>query len=95
MTDKRTRTEEPHWLVRPDTIRKLWIGGCIVLALLVLGDFLIHPHTYFGIDGTFGFYAWYGFVTCAAMVIGAKGLSLFLKRGDTYYDDPGRGDNET
>ena len=24
-----------HWLLRPKTIRKLWIGGCLMLAALV------------------------------------------------------------
>ncbi|CCQ73456.1 hypothetical protein [Magnetospira sp. QH-2] len=76
-----------HWLVRPATIRKLWIGGIILLVLLVLAELFIHPHPHFGIDGWFGFNAWYGFLTCAAMVIFAKGLAVFLKRKDTYYDD--------
>jgi hypothetical protein len=74
-----------HWLVRPATIRKLWIGGGVVLAALVLADALIHPHALFRIDGTFGFYAWYGLVTCMAMVLAAKGLGVFLKRRDDYY----------
>jgi len=87
MSDVKKPIEELHWLVRPETIRKLWIWGCAILGLLVLGDMFVTPHPYFGIDGSFGFNAWYGFVTCAAMVIGAKGLSVFLKRSDTYYDD--------
>jgi len=82
-----------HWLVRPATIRKLWIGGGVVLAALVLADALIHPHALFGIDGTFGFYAWYGLVTCMAMVLVAKGLGVFLKRPDDYYRAEGEGEN--
>ncbi len=82
------RTEkELHWLVRPATIRLLWRYGFAILAVLVLLDFAISPHPYFGIDGSFGFFAWYGLATCAAMVIVAKGLGLFLKRKDTYYDE--------
>ena len=80
-------TEEKHWLVRQGTIRWLWRGGFVVLALVVLADFFIHTHEYFQIDGTFGFYAWYGLVVCIGMVILAKGLGIFLKRKDTYYDD--------
>jgi hypothetical protein len=75
-----------HWLVRPATIRGLWIGSILVLALFVAADFFIHGHAYFGLDGGFGFYAWFGFVTCVAMVVGAKILGIFLKREDTYYD---------
>ena len=51
-----------------------------------MGDSLVHGHPGFGIDGTFGFYAWYGLGTCVAMVLVAKGLGLFLKRPDTYYE---------
>jgi len=86
MNVEKEKIEELHWLVRPGTIRKLWLGGWAVLGVLVLADLLVTPHPYFGIDGSFAFNAWYGFVACAAMVIGAKALSLWLKRADTYYD---------
>jgi hypothetical protein len=75
-----------HWLRRPETIRKLWIWCSALLAVLVLADFAVAPHPHFGIDGTFGFHAWYGFGACVAMVIGAKLLGFVLKRKDTYYD---------
>lgn len=80
-------SEEKHWLVRPETIRWLWRGGFVILTLVVLADFFIHTHEYFKIDGSFGFYAWYGLVTCIGMVLLAKALAVFLKRKDTYYDD--------
>jgi len=76
-----------HWLVRKGTIRLLWIFGLAILATLVVGDLFLVPHPYFGVDGTFGFFAWYGLVTCIAMVIVAKFLGRFLSRKDTYYDD--------
>ena len=78
---------EGHWLTQPDTIRMLWIGFGVVLLLLVLSDIFVHHHKHFGVDGTFGFYGWYGFVTCAAMVLFAKILGIFLKRPDDYYDE--------
>ena len=81
------RPDEPvHWLVRPRTVRGLWIGFGLILTVLVLGDFLVHGHPGFGVDGTFGFYAWYGLGTCVAMVLFAKALGLAFKRSDTYYD---------
>ena len=94
MSEVKKKIEEIHWLVRPETIRKLWRGSCILLAILVLTDLLVEPHPYFGIDGSFGFYAWYGFFTCAAMVIGAKALSALVKRDDTYYEDTRQGDDD-
>jgi len=79
--------QQKHWLVRPENIRLLWRVFIGILVIVALGDFLIHPHPYFGIDGTFGFNSWYGFGTCVAMVVFSKGLGLFLKRKDTYYDE--------
>jgi hypothetical protein len=75
-----------HWLVRAKTIRFLWILFIVVLILLLIPDFYIHQHAHFGLEATFGFYAWYGFGTCVAMVVVAKLLGIFLKRKDTYYD---------
>lgn len=82
-----TKNTREHWLRRPETIQKLWIGGIALLVALALLDFVVEPHPHFGIDGTFGFYSWYGFLTCVAMVVGAKALGLILKRKDDYYDD--------
>ena len=76
-----------HWLLRPRTIRGLWLGFALTLFFLVGADLFIHPHATFGVDGTFGFYAWYGFLACMAMVLLAKAIGVVLKRPDTYYDD--------
>lgn len=77
---------DDHWLVRESTIRWLWIGFAVVLATTVLLDLVIEHHPFFGLDGTFGFGAWFGFVSCMAMIVFAKGLGAVLKRPDTYYD---------
>ena len=79
--------QDDYWLVRPSTIRLLWIVFVIILALTVLADFLVDHHGKFGIDGTIGFYAWFGFLSCVVLVFGAKALGVFLKRKDTYYDN--------
>lgn len=76
-----------HWLVRASTIRLLWRVSLAVLALLVIADLFVEHHPHFGIDGTFGFSAWYGFIACVALVVGAKGLGLLLKRPDDYYGE--------
>ncbi len=79
--------DEPvHWLVKPENIKKMWRYGIVILAFLTLGDLALHPHPHFWVDGTFGFHSWYGFLTCLAMVLVAKGLGIVLKREDTYYD---------
>jgi len=78
---------QPHWLVRPRTIRWLWLGFAVILALTVAAQIVIDVHDYFTVDGWFAFYAIFGFVSCLGMVVFAKALGWFLKRPDTYYDD--------
>jgi len=77
-----------HWLVRPRTIRLLWLVFGIILALTVIAGPFVHQHEHFGIEASFGFYAWYGFITCVGMVVLAKLLGIFLKRPDDYYERP-------
>ncbi len=76
-----------HWLVRSKTIRRLWILFFAALAVTVLFDFVVDRHGRFGLDAIFGFPAWYGLLTCVAMILGAKALGIVLQRADTYYDD--------
>jgi sterol desaturase/sphingolipid hydroxylase (fatty acid hydroxylase superfamily) len=77
--------DSDHWLVRPKTIKLIWIISSVILALLVLLQAVIKVKGYFGVDGWFGFGAAYGFFTCVAMVLVAKGLGFVLKRPEDYY----------
>jgi hypothetical protein len=79
--------QEDHWLVRSSTIRLLWIVSCLVLAGLVVVDAVVPHHPYFGLDGTFGFSAWFGFVSCVVLVAVAKAIGMLFKRPDDYYGD--------
>lgn len=83
-------TQQPpghdHWLVRPRTIRLLWVIFIAILVMTLLPDFVIHQHEDFGIEGSFGFFAWFGFLACVLMVVFAKLLGYVVKREDTYYD---------
>jgi hypothetical protein len=81
-----TDPNNDHWLTRPATIRLLWVGFVLVLIVLVALDLVVAHHPHFGIDGTFGFGAWFGFLSCVALVGFAKALGALLKRPDTYYD---------
>lgn len=85
-------SEQKHWLYRKENLPKLWMIQIGILILAVLPEFFIKheehlPGSGFTLDTTFGFFAWYGFLTCTAMVICAKFLGIFLKRKDTYYDE--------
>ena len=77
---------DDYWLTRKSTIKGLWVVFVLILAATVLADLFVVPHPYFGLDGTFGFGAWFGFVSCVALVLIAKLLGGVLKRPDTYYD---------
>ncbi|NNJ92238.1 MAG: hypothetical protein HKP55_11225 [Gammaproteobacteria bacterium] len=90
--DHSDQSERKHWLYRKENLPKLWIIQIVILLLVLLPEFFIHHHLYFEeqgfvLDGSFGFYGWYGFITCAGMVALAKILGIFLKRKDTYYDE--------
>jgi len=78
--------EPMHWLVRPMTIKLLWLGGLAMLAFVTWLGTTIYTYDKFTLEGTIGFYSWYGFVTCVAMVVFAKLLGLGLSKKDTYYD---------
>jgi uncharacterized membrane protein len=78
---------EKHWLVRPRTIRLLWILFGLVLVATVAAELVVSHEAHFGYDGLFGFAAWYGFLACAALILAAKALGLVLKRPDDYYAD--------
>jgi len=87
-----SQNKQKHWLYREENRRKLWMIQFGILILAILPEFFMHHHASFkdqgvSLDTTFGFYAWYGFLTCAAMVVGAKLLGIFLKRKDDYYDE--------
>lgn len=79
--------QNKHWLLRKNNIRKLWIVFIAILAMTVVAGFFVHQHESFGIEDSFSFYAWYGFITCVGMVVFAKLLGLLLKRPEDYYED--------
>ncbi len=79
------KPQDTNWLERPETIRRLWWGSGIVLALTVLLQFVIPVKGYFGVDGWPAFGAVFGFLSCLIMVLVAKGLGYLLKRPEDYY----------
>ena len=82
-----TPDREDHWLARTTTITLLWRIFAGVLLLTVAAQAVIGIKGYFGVDGWFAFGAIFGFLSCLAMVLVAKGLGYVLKRGEDYYDD--------
>jgi len=87
------QTEGGHWLTRPETIRRLWIGAGIVLALTVVAQFFVDIPGSFALSGSFGFGAWYGFGVCVLMVLAARVLGWLLKRPEGYYPTAGESED--
>ena len=77
---------DDHWLVRASTIRLLWAAFIAVLAVLIVLDVVVDHHAQFTLERMFGFGAWFGFLSCVALIVFAKALGFFLKRPDTNYD---------
>ena len=79
---------EPHWLVRPRTIRLLWRLFAVALAPTVVAEFFVArararrawPTPSPSAPGSAS-------ARCAALILFAKGLGVLLKRPDAYYDD--------
>ena len=87
-----SQEKQKHWLYREENRKKLWWIQFAILGLAILPELFMHHHGYFEkigitVDTEPGFYPWYGFVTCALMVLGAKLLGFVLKRKDDYYDE--------
>ena len=68
-------------------VRRLWQASGAVLALSVLAQLAIEPQPHFALERWFGFNALYGFLACAALILVAKAIGVFLKRRDDYYAD--------
>jgi len=79
------RPEDDAWLARPSTIRLLWRVFIVALALVLVAQLLFPVKGKFGVDGWLGFGAVFGFLSCLAMVLFAKGLGWILKRDENYY----------
>ena len=73
------------WLDSKKNVDLVVRGLYLLCAGLFAADFFYAKHVELGIEKIPGFYAIYGFVMCAALVICAKGLRVFLMRPEDYY----------
>jgi membrane protease YdiL (CAAX protease family) len=84
--DKPEPRKPPALLEKPRTIKLLWFLLYTICGLTVLAELFIERHPHFAADRIFGFYALLGFGACAILIVAAKGIGLWLKRGEDYYD---------
>jgi uncharacterized membrane protein YjjB (DUF3815 family) len=70
-----------------------WLIMGLGLAGLIVAEFFVHHHGHFGVDDSFGFFAWYGFAASAGLVILGNLLSKVLKRPESYYQSENQDDD--
>jgi hypothetical protein len=78
--------ERGYWLDDPRNVDRLVRGFYTICALLLLLDFFVPKHGPFAIEHAFGFYAFFGFAACVALVLIAKQLRRVIMRPENYYD---------
>ncbi|MCB1501959.1 MAG: hypothetical protein KDK07_19605 [Bauldia sp.] len=66
--------------------RAVWIVFVVIAAATLAVDLLIDHHGKFGVDGSIGFYAWYGLLVAIALTILSRLLGALLARPEDYYD---------
>lgn len=79
--------ESPRWLDHPANVRKVYYAVWIGCAALLVAELFIDRHGETPLDHLFGFYGWYGLVSCVALVLAAKLLRRVVMRPENYYDD--------
>ena len=67
---------------KPTVSRKFWIVLWVTCAVFILLELVVARHEHF-----IGFYVLLGFIACSGLILLAKGLGLFLKAKEDYYDD--------
>ena len=92
-----SKHEKKHLFDSPRNVRRVLRSLYVICAgfvLLDVTDFLLHKfagisalrHPEGPLDRIPGYYAAYGFIACAALVLIAKELRKVLMRGEDYYD---------
>lgn len=71
----------PKWAKR--ILTAFWAGCVILLAF----DFFYDRHTEHSLEEIPGFYALYGFVGVAVLIVLAKELRKIVARGEDYYGE--------
>ena len=71
---------------KPQNVKRFLGGFYVFLVVLLIIDFFVHKHAEFAWEGFPDFYAAYGFISCVLLIFIAKGLRMFIKRDEKYYD---------
>ena len=80
------KSDKTYWLDDPHNVDRLVRAFYAVCAVLLAIDVFVPKHGPYAIEHWFGFYGWFGFVACVALVLIAKQLRRVLMRPEDYYD---------
>ncbi len=81
------KDEQSYFFDRPGVVKwtlRIFYGICIFLVLI---DFVIHRHVETSVERLPAFYAIYGFISCAILVLISAQLRKLLMREEKYYDN--------
>jgi uncharacterized membrane protein len=78
--------EEPRFLDKPENVRRLLWVLYAICAVLVVAEFIAHPHDYHPWERLPAFYPIYGFLGIVVLVLLAKQLRRVVMRDEEYYD---------
>lgn len=78
--------EKDYWLDHPKNVDRLVHAFYAVCGVLIAIDVFVPKHGPFATEHWFGFYGWFGFIACVALVLIAKQMRRVLMRPEDYYD---------
>lgn len=78
---------KPGWFDKKENLILFLRIFYVSLGLLIIADFFVEKHPYFGFDGVPSFSAAYGFISCVLLVLVARVLRSFLMKDENHYDD--------
>ena len=80
--------KKQHVFDKPENVKRVLKIFFSCLVVLLIGDFFVHQHAFFGWEEWPEFYAVYGFVACVVLVLVSKYvLRPLVMRDEDYYDD--------
>lgn len=59
---------------------RLWLALLGLAAITLVAELFIHHHAYFGLDGSYAFYAWYTVGVGLIGVLAARVVAMVLGR---------------
>jgi hypothetical protein len=88
-TQKKNRRTKPKALPMPreDKVRLWWTCFIALLLGLLLLEFAMGPHGENGAQDLPFFFAWFGFFSCAVIIVLSKFLGHVLKKPESYYGE--------